>query len=42
MITEIEDYDKTKILIGERFENLINYAPEDAKSIILISGVNVD
>lgn len=41
MITEITEYKKSKVLIGERLANLAKYIPENAKSVVLITDVNV-
>ncbi len=41
MITEIEEYKKSKVVIGERLQNLTHYIPQTAQSVILITDENV-
>lgn len=42
MITEIIDYKKSKVLIGERLANVTKYIPNGTQSVILITDVNVE
>ena len=41
MIIKIKDYDKSKVLIGERLENAVNYIPKNTQSVVIITDVNV-
>lgn len=41
MITEIIDYKKSKVLIGERLANVTKYIPKGTQSVVLITDINV-
>ncbi|MFD1553983.1 3-dehydroquinate synthase [Putridiphycobacter roseus] len=41
MITEIEEYKKSKVVVGEKLQKLNSYIPQTAQSVILITDENV-
>jgi 3-dehydroquinate synthase len=42
MISRVQDYDKSVVVIGERLKNVGSYIPDNTSSIVLITDVNVE
>ncbi len=41
MVQEIEEYKKSRILVGEKLENLMDYIPENISSLVLVTDENL-